>query len=213
MGQAPEDGEDLPGGRLVTAVPVKAVTDFLGAFRNDPGSFVTESDPVRQYITERAADELGEWDVLFAGITEARAGENTLRDRSLGFEVRCQRRAEGQDSDAASLRIEKSRVSSRGVERIGLTPDQIEEAKQNYSGTNYPDRIFRAVRTRPLFILHLLAIGKEGEDLSGAKPVVAWSISFPKTGREEARVEYMVNTTWFREHYPDEDEEEAAGDE
>jgi hypothetical protein len=69
------------------------------------------------------------------------------------------------------------------------------------------------VRKRPLFILHLLAIGAEDADLSGDKPVVAWSISFPPTNREEKTVTYMVNTTWFREHYQDEAEDEAAGDE
>jgi hypothetical protein len=102
-------------GRLVRAVPFTAVSDFLGAFRNHPESIVTEPDPVRRYIEERAGDELGEWDVLFAGISEGRASDRTLRDRSLGFEVRCQRRADAGGAPA-TLRIEKSRVSSRGVE-------------------------------------------------------------------------------------------------
>lgn len=115
LGHLPEAGEETARGLLVKAVPVEAVTEFLGAFRNHPESLVTESEPVRRYIGERARDELGEWDVLFAGISEARADERTLRDGSLGVSIRCQRRADAGGAPAA-LRIEKSRVSSRGVE-------------------------------------------------------------------------------------------------
>ena len=108
-------------------------------------------------------------------------------------------------------------MASRGIERFGLGEDQIEKVEADYKErekkTNYPDRIYRKVRTKPLLIVHLLAIGSEHEDLSATKPVVAWSISFPETGQDEEKVEYMVNTTWFREHYEDEDEDEAAGDE
>lgn len=212
LGHPPESGEETPRGWLVKAVPVEAVTEFLGAFRNHPESLVTESEPVRRYIGERAHDELGEWDVLFAGISEARADKNTLRDGSLGVSIRCQRRADAGGAPA-TLRIEKSRVSSRGVEQAGLDEGEIASAKAGHAGPNYPDLIFRKVRKRPLLVIHLLAIGNKDDDLSGTKPVVAWSISFPPTGREEKTITYMVNTTWFREHYGDEAEEEAAGDE
>ena len=58
-------------------------------------------------------------------------------------------------------------------------------------------------------MVHLLAIGKADDDLRGHEPIVAWSMSFPATRREEERVEYVVNTTWEREHYPEDDDEEA----
>ena len=209
-GFAPEAGEELAGGRLVRGAPAQIVMQFLGAFRNHPGSPVTEPDPVRRYILERDTDELRDWDILIAGVGKADGA--TLADTSLGIEVLCQRRAEGSGSDARTLRIEKSRVSSRGVERFGLTDQEIRDAKEGFSGKNFPDRLYRKFRTRPLFILHMLAIGAKGEDLSGGEPVVAWSISFPPTGRTEDKVEYMVNTTWFRERYEDEAEEEAGGD-
>ena len=61
-------------------------------------------------------------------------------------------------------------------------------------------------------MVHLLAIGKDADDLRGSKPVVAWSISFPATSREEKKVEYVVNTTWDRERYPEDDDDEDAGD-
>ena len=217
-GRPPEYGDRVSGGRLVRSAPVAAVLDFLATFRNHDGSPLTDTEPVRRYIEERSTGELQDWDVLFAGV-EGRS-KHTLIDRSLGFELACQRRAPGRRSDNHTLLItNKQRVASRGVEEIGLAKDDAREAKEEYrrergrndATLNYPDRIFRDVRRRPLLIIHLLAIGQIDDDLSATKPVVAWSISFPRTKLDEKTVEYVVNTTWFRESYGEENEDEAGG--
>lgn len=154
--------------------------------------------------------------MLFAGVKTTDA--QGLTDISLGIPIYCQRRSAGNRSDCNTLRVtNKQRVASRGVEKTGLTSAQIEGVEKIYREAerkeNYPDRIYRKVRERPLLIVHLLAIGNEREDLSGQKPTVAWSISFPRTAMEEMRVEYVVNTTWWKENYRDElDDEEMAGD-
>lgn len=221
-GCAPEDGEPVNSGRLVRGVPVSVVDAFLMAFRNHEGSPTTAIDPVRSYIRARQTDELAEWDVLFAGVKPEKASPGALRDSSLGFPLICQRRAAGGRSDERTLMVtSRQRVSSRGIERTGLTDDEARRAEEEYDSrnpspgsrrTNYPDWIYRKVRKAPLLVVHLLAIGKATADLSRKKPVAAWSISFPSTGREEARVEYVVNTTWYREHYADEDDDEDTGD-
>ena len=211
--KGPENGEDVAGGQLVREVPVELVDAFLGAFRNHPGSPATESGPVRRYIEHRSNDELSRWDLLFAGI-QRRTGKS-LVDYRLGFPLVCQRRAAGKRSDRWTLMItNKQRVSSRGITKVGLTDTQIQEAEIDYDAkrsspqsgtTNYPDWIYGRVRSRPLLVIHLLAIGNEGDDLSENTPVVAWSISFPGTRHRESRVEYVVNTTWYQEHYGDDD--------
>ena len=218
--QAPEDGERVQGGRLVRSAPVSAVLQFLAAFQNHEGSQLTEPEPVRRFIEERRTDELQEWDILFAGVEGC--PEGALVDHSLGFALTCQRRAPGTRSDKDTLLItNKQRVASRGVEKAGLDDEAIRRAEADYrreknlggeKRNNYPDRIYRDVRTKPLLIVHLLAIGDRRVDLSASEPVVAWSISFPRTNQEERTVEYVVNTTWFRERYRDEDEDEAEGD-
>ena len=221
---APEKGEvpkEAAGGRLVRKVPVDLVLDFLAAFQNHPGSPLTETEPVRRYIEDRADTELEKWDVLFAGLQKKT--EKSLIYDGLGFDLVCQRRAPGNRSDLETLFItNKQRVSSRGIEKVGLTEQQIDEAMEKYRSDhaprkgktlNFPDRIFRHKRTSPLLVIHLLAIGNEDEDLSDNEPVAAWSISFPVTQHEEKKVEYMVNTTWFRERYMDEiDDDEMGGD-
>ena len=213
LSRAPEDGETLYFGRLVRDVPVTLVDSFLGAFRNHPGSPATESDPVRRYIALRAEDELSQWDVLFAGVQERT--ERSLVDHRLGFPLVCQRRASGKRSDRSMLMVtSRQRVSSRGITKVGLTDPQVQEAENEYDAnrtpssggtTNYPDWIYGRVRSKPLLVVHLLAMGEKDDDLSQNLPVAAWSISFPGTRYRERRIEYVVNTTWFQEHYGDDD--------
>ena len=216
--QTPEVSDRLNGSRLVRDVPVVFVDKFLGSFKNHPGSLATESEPVRRYINDRADGELSQWDVLFAGIS--RATKKSLVDFRLGFPLVCQRRAAGLRSDPSSMLMvtNKQRVSSRGITKVGLTEDQARKAEEDYdtkkarsSGqTNYPDYIYGAVRSKPLLVIHLLAIGEKGEDLSCTDPVAAWSISFPKTKLEEKKVEYVVNMTWCREYYGDDDSDDEV---
>ena len=223
-GQAPEDGEDTNFGRLVRDVPVGIIDTFLGAFRNHPGSFATEGGPVRQYIAARANTELSNWDVVFAGVKN-RTNHSLVDDR-LGFPLVCQRRAKGKRSDGSMLMVtSRQRVSSRGITKVGLTEAQAQAAENDYDksretrsdggSTNYPDRIYTWARTKPLLIVHVLAIGEQGEDLSGTDPIAAWSISFPRTGHEEKKVAYVVNTTWYREYFGDDDtdDDESMSDE
>lgn len=217
-GLAPEDGEPVNGGRLVRGASAAVVDVFLMAFRNHEGSVKTQTDPVRRYIGERQADELAEWDIYFPGVTPERAPWGALEDSSLGFRLICQRRAAGRRSDDGTLMVtSRQRVSSRGVERTGLTREEIERAETDYRQANpkvknFPDGAYRKVRTRPLLVVHMLAIGEEGADLRAEQPVVAWSISFPITRQEEKKVEYVVNTTWYQEHYGDEDDDEVGDD-
>ena len=224
IGLSPENGEPVNGGRLVRGAPVSEVDEFIMAFRNHEASVKTQTDPVRRYIRERRADELAEWDILFAGVTPREARPDSLSASSLGFPLICQRRAPGPRSDDDTLMVtSRQRVSSRGIEKTALSPEEARSVEEVYDSVqsssrggrpNYPDRIYRKVRKRPLLVIHLLAIGKEGEDLSDRTPVAAWSISFPGTRQEEKKVEYVVNTTWHREHYPDdhEDDSEDADD-
>ena len=206
--------------RLFRGGPVSHVIDFLAAFRNHEGSMLTETDPILRYIRDRAGTELAEWDVCFPSLREH---QGALVDESLGFVVHCQRRSHGKQSvlQETLYITDKQRVSSRGMEKMGLTEEQILAAETAYRDeksfrpgdkVNYPDHCYRRVRERPLLIVHLLAIGGPGADLSGSKPVVAWSISFPQTAREDNKVEYVVNTTWFSKRFRDEDEDDLEGD-
>lgn len=217
--------QQVSSGWLLRNVPVDPILDFLAEFRNHEGSMLTAGDPIRRYIRDRANSKLASWDILFASVG-SRDGD-TLFDDSLGIHVNCQRRTAGNRSDQATLRVtNKQRVASRGVEKTGLTDEQIASAEAAYRqkhpaggdsadgrALNYPDHIYREVRERPLLMVHLLKIDPEPRGKEHKEPVVAWSISFPKPEVDEKREEYVVNTTWIRENYGDDvDEEEMGGD-
>ena len=62
-------------------------------------------------------------------------------------------------------------------------------------------------------MIHLIDIDTKGQGDPLTQPVVAWGISFPATDKEEKRVAYVVNTTWIRENFSDDvDEDEMQGD-
>ena len=219
--KSPKYGEQINGGRLIRLVPASIIVEFLNGFENHPLSMTTDTEPVKKYIEEYGDNELSHWDVFFVGLKKG--SDRSLVDNSLGFSLICQRRAAGKQSvkNCTLLVSNKQRVASRGIEKIGLNEKQIADAEREFreehnkenGNINYPDLAYRKKRTRPLLLVHLLAIGKESENLREKKPIVAWSMSFPNFQNEERRVEYFVNTTWFRENYNDEDEEEVAGDE
>ena len=214
-GLNPAEREHPKYGRVFGNAPVEVVLDFIRDFKNDPRSDRTQPEPVLEYIERGRDDELARWDVYFPGINPETP--QVRHDRTLGFALGCQRRGVGTSrSTSRSMMItSRQRVASRGMEKVGLSSEQAQEAEteynRNHRSRNYPDRIYRRRRTRPLLIVHLLVLTEDGSE--HPQPVVAWSISFPPTQREQHTVEYMVNTVWYAEQYGAEsEEEEMTGD-
>ncbi len=215
--------EVSPGGWLIERVPVALVKVFIAEFKNHPSSFLTDPSLVRPYIEKRELQELAEWDVLFVSVGRSEASiEVPTLD---GKVVRPQVRTRGDRSTSDTIRVtNKQRVASRGMERIGVPDPLARAAEADYLASNpdlilkgaeinYPDHIYRAVRPRPLLMIHHLQINGGGTPYY-KKPVVAWSISFPGTRETEETVEYVVTTSWMRQNFPvdvDEDGEDESG--
>lgn len=209
----------VTGGYLLRDVPAEPIVSFLAAFANSPVSILTEPGPVTRYIQRRKDAELAKWDVLLASTSDA----SGMADETFGVTIRCQKRTAGNRSDLRTFRVtNKQRVASRGIERTGLTDEQIELAEQDYRSHNppgrkgkynYPDRIYRAKRDRPLLIVHMLDMldPLTARSLMSA-PVVAWSMGLPDTKLPEERVEYVVTLQWQRENMVvDADDEDEDG--
>lgn len=228
-GYSPEKAEIVTGGYLLKTVPVKFIDDYLLAWVNADESITTQIDPLREYIRKRKGDELAEWDVHIATL---KTGDV---DTSLGWPiVPITRKIGAFDLERGFMSIggSKMRVSSRGVERLGI-PEELaleaeavdREARSLPADTkaNHPGKIYREVRERPLIALYLVEI-KEPENKHIAdhkdfpvKPVIAWAISFPRSASADEKVEYIINTTKQRELFGDpdidEDEDEENVDE
>jgi len=209
-------------------IPATQVVDYISGFINCDTSLQTETRPVAAFISAGATEELGLWDVAVIGT----AGSGGVApDESLGLPVFLQSRTCGLGTTARAIMVSsRRRVSAQGIERLGLSDALIEAAEAQYredrelsdgAAVNYPDSAYRKVRPRPLLMIHLLemrrplAEGAETAALVEPEPVVAWGISFPptpETNKTHRTVEYVVNTTWWREHFGEEPDEELESD-
>ncbi|WP_200832542.1 Z1 domain-containing protein [Candidatus Halocynthiibacter alkanivorans] len=222
-----ETAEHGKGGYLLRDVPVEIIDDLLLKFQNDRDSIRTDTRPIRQYIEARAEDELSSWDVFVISVKE---NDTERLDNSLGWILGPADRSVGTEElkhSVLAISGSRSRVASRGIEKIGLsanmacTAEADFLAKSNFGAedkVNFPDGIYRSVRHRPLFLLYLLKVrapkGEEDKIEPGVlpdEPVVAWGISFPRSARPDERVEYIMNTTKLREMFGDDDDDEDEG--
>lgn len=196
-----------PYHRIWTGVAGEQIEAFIRRFRNHERALQTQSEPVADFISEGLGHELGLWDV-------AVVGKNGAGVRDQDFGITCQERAVGKASSGKPFILvgEKNRVSSRGVEQIGLSESARAEALKAFheeegrtDADNPPDRIFRAHRERPLLVLQPLDLREHGAPLAGPKPI-AWGISFPATTFAYRTATYIVNSTWWQDYVGDADE-------
>lgn len=225
-GYRQQDAEKVPGGHLLRRVDVECIDNFLLAWRNHDQAFLTQTGPIRSYIRDRRQDELKNWDVLVTSVN-SEGSDAEIASWTVGPQLRRIGYADLAD-DLLSISGKRARIASRGVERIGVDPEKASEAEALYRSAekagedariSYPDRIYRAVRDRPLFVLHVVRVRHpEGEDALRPhldripdRPIIGWSISFPQSARPDQRVEYVINTVKFRELYGVDDEELDEG--
>ena len=223
VGRSTTTADQVRQGFLLRDVPMGPILNFIGSFANHPRSYLTDGDTVRRYIEGRMDRSLDRWDVLFPTLQSARG---TITDTTiLGIPINCQTRTEANSVEETALNLStRQRLASRGAERAGLTDAEIAEAERTYkdekgisedsrADANYPDRIYRRVRKRPLLIVHLVKVDPQsGGKAEINEPVVAWSMSIPISEVPEETVGYVVNTTWWREFNLELEGDELEGD-
>lgn len=218
--------QQAPGGRLLSGVPVGIIDDFLRDFENHQDSVLSATDPIRRYVSDRRGDELAQWDVLIASL---RSSEGTEPLEIEGWEINPISRAIGPDdlrNGILTISGSSARVASRGMEKAGLSDERALLAEADFrderklasdAKVNFPDRVYRTRRARPLFMLFNVSIkDKDVDERDRAKlpdaPVVGWGISFPPSSRPDQKVEYILNTTKLRELFGEEDNDEDLPD-
>lgn len=205
---------------LYTSVPVRYILDFLLRYENDDvKSPNSQRTPVMNYIDDRIIDgELQEWDVYIAHGTEKTSGGRTVGFPAIG-EIWYERRYPGSRTTRESLVVgEKQRLASRGVEKIGLSDDEIESAEEDFysqgkgDGASISDRFYRKYRKRPLLVIHPVIAAFDPEvierkksegkqprlpegwiDWEHSEPALGWSISLPRSERQTKLVDYVFN--------------------
>lgn len=196
---------------LFSNVAADTVLDFVSSFSTHPGQVDMQTAPLVNYIRDRKLDL---WDVVLVSNSSPGEHVTAVAGLSIGLQERAvSPRPAGRFESALLVSGNKRRVASRGIERIGLTPVQIEaaEAARGDKKKNIPDHLYRVQRTRPLLMLHLLRTTQNNEaDVVHA----AYGLSFPGLGEGETEklVFYTASVIAYRELYgsPDEEEEEQA---
>lgn len=219
---SPENGTS--GHYLWRRLPASFVLSFVEMFRNHPLSYHTEKGPLKDYIEWLENHGRREWDIL---LVNPRDDKNSEIIRPVGgLEVRAQLRTAAKSNDStretSAVELKKRRVASRGLEKAGVEERKVQEILQRYASqpgnkkVNIPDREYRAVRERPLLMLHLLDVRKDSVTPVGENGIVAYGISFPGdpgAHRPEKLVQYVVNTVWWNNMFSDsiEDDDDDLG--
>jgi len=203
-------------GCLWKDVPAKHVIAFVEDFRNHPASQLTEAVPLTDYIKWLDDQQKGRWDVILVSLgTEGQSRIGPLLIS--GCKVIPQIRTIDAEYPSNGIALKKRRVASRGLEKAGLSKEEIRKAEMAYESKNKPDRIYRSVEGRsPLLMLHILDCqdAKIGSMFVGG--IAAYGIGFPgQAGSRmpEKLVEYIVNPIWWKSEYLGLIEEEEEEDE
>jgi hypothetical protein len=235
LGHSSYDKTMPSGNYLWRNIDANLVMEFISSFNNHPRSLHTSPEPVTQYIQDRCSDELKNWDVVLISLND-----KGIEDESLGLKVLRQNRTVGRDSkDSKEYMVvtNKSRIASPSMEAIGMDSSIVRSLISNYEekqkqillnknepipkGKKFtvPGRIYREKRTKPLLILHLLTMlrpkeneNEQEQELHLDEGVLGWSISFPETKKLNKTVNYLVTSTWWKENYGEDFDEEDNGD-
>jgi len=190
-------------GCLWTAVPQDDILRFIDRFENHPASQLTESKPIKEYISWLAAQQKDLWDVVLVSLAKNTEGNIEVPIQDAIVITQARRELKIVDN---RIELSKRRVASRGLEKVGLNEQQIKDAESKYRHKNTPDLAYRGKRSRPLLMLHILDCqGTDGKSLF-KEGIAAWGISFPGEAgsrNPEKLVEYVVNTVWWQNAYGD----------
>ncbi len=218
------------GNTIWRGVPKAIVAAYLSRFESHPHNFTfyTPDDERRErglakFIGETEEASLQEWDIV---IPNGRVDEKPFGGTGIAYRAE-QRGVELRDGGYTVLVSgTKARVGSRGIEREGIPKAQAEEAAKQFLAAHselkfVPDKQYRAIRQRPLLLLHFVdpiepttknSILKRFS--SSGDPLVALGLSFPRFDDSAVtkKVAYRVNLVEWRNRFEAEADDDIGDD-
>lgn len=201
------DEETTKKGLIFRNVPIGTVSEFLMGFKTHQ-RWETEKEFVVEYLG-LIAKEHPFADVLLISPNDGEGGESE-------YKLRQQLRKVGdKQPKGTSWHLNKDRVASRGDEALGLSDPQKAQAKaaaqasaKSGGSGNPSDTHFRAVRNKPLLMIHSLR-ARDQEKIP--EIIAAFGLSFPFSG-DARKISVMANKIWV-EHNTRAIDEDEYGDE
>lgn len=196
-------------------VPKEMIVQLLLAFETHPWHLAFQGRALAEYIDEKMGNET--WDVAL--VTD---GEGSAYDAGLkyGGEVlpikATERRTVIADDKMIRISGTKVKVGSGGCTRVGLSEEEIEEAKRRFREQNgdkhMSDGAYLIKERSPLLMLHIIETRldeKESTNKNVPPYLFALGVGFPDTGTGVRTANYMVNMVELRNWMdPDEEEDE-----
>jgi hypothetical protein len=184
-------------------VPTQAVLEFISAFVLHPGNIEMAKTPLIQYTKQRGFES---WDVVVVSNTSEKAEIEPIANVVIGLQERSSGSYGREGSRAIMISGKGRRVASRGLEKAGLSEDEVVAAENEWERghqshtRNIADSYYRAQRSRPLLMIHLLDV-KDDENGTDRTRHAAYGISFPalRRGESEKKVVYTANVIAYRE--------------
>jgi hypothetical protein len=177
------------------AVPKEHVVDLLRGFDVHPMNISFQARDLAAFLEATTEERLQEWDVVLP------QGEGDGRDLG-GVMLRRNKRKVTLHEGSILVSGRSARVGSRGIEREGLSEEQIRAVTDAYKqdeknrGKSVPDHKYREQRERPLLLIHLIEPSiDDGDEKKLPDDLIALGLSFPRFNDADVakRVTYRVN--------------------
>ena len=178
----------------------EVVAQLLQSFEVHPWHLSFNSRALADYIDKH--DWKNGWDVVLMNSGEGCAypGGLICGDEVLQI-VHTERRTIKADLSQVSISGTKVRVGSGGCTRIGLTSQEIEQAKNRFksehnSKKNVPDRAYLIEERNPILMLHIVQTELDPASLNKDVPeyLFALGVGFPKSEQGTETATYVINT-------------------
>lgn len=182
--------EPTDKGWVAKNVGIEVIEEFLTRFQTHSSYSAVRTAAV-SYL-QVLSDRYPTGDVLLISIDKN--GGNAAEYR-LGHQERA-----WEEENSKPWKTAKYRVASRGDEKLGLSDPQLNRAEHDADSEDPPvqpsDTHYRAVRNKPLLMIHVLKPKAKGEQAAPDVRVPAFGISFPP-GHYTTEIEVVANPVWL----------------
>jgi hypothetical protein len=195
-------------GVIWRGVPKKYIIELLQEFTVHSLNFNFQSENIASFLERTDESKLQVWDIVIP------SGSIDVEQPFAGVKYSAQKRTVVLRGRGKFIVVSgaSARVGSRGGEKEGISPGVVEKIQKEHK--NPSDKMYRAVRPRPLLILHFIETIK-GWVNETPDPMIALGLSFPKfdDSSQEKKVTYKVNIVEWRNMFEEELDDDAGEDE
>ena len=196
-------------------VPKEMIVQLLLAFETHPWHLAFQGRALAEYVDEKMGNET--WDVALVADGEGSAYDAGLKCGSEVLPIKAtERRTVIADDKMIRISGTKVKVGSGGCTRVGLSEEEIEEAKRRFREQNgdkhMSDSAYLIKERSPLLMLHIIETRLDEKEFTNKNVppyLFALGVGFPDTGTGVRTANYIVNMVELRNWMdPDEEEDE-----